>query len=454
MLLPVDVDDARPDPWAPLQVMSSIAVDEASNGLSACKAMAVDAMHCHAHNLSTVMGWGTGGAGTANTCKNVAFKEVVDKVVLIVKHFVKSPLASGMLRLHQQEYVALEEALFEVDLEGAGQDGGGLFDWLSLCESEEVEAQYAALDRMATGADAVGGGGAATGVTSEDGGAGGEGAAAANAEEGAATGAVRGQAKEESAKQLRIRKRNATRWSGLYKMLLRLMYLKAVICKYLDNHHKASIVGLNLLATEWLSVRQSLVFLKEAYYTSLVLQVGGPARMGPCKSALYDMVTVFEMTKFRVPSERGTHGKEFLCENDMFLEENTTVVDVADLTPAVAQMRKIIIEEIYDRKLTSPRNKSEMVALMCDPRFKDLHFLCEKGVNRNNQIRMEARAAFRERVEEIQLIRCAFFVFLVFLPCALPSPHDAFILTCAGWCLSVFQRRSHHGANSARCHST
>mmetsp|Transcript_31990 Transcript_31990/g.78492 ORF Transcript_31990/g.78492 Transcript_31990/m.78492 type:complete len:126 (+) Transcript_31990:1113-1490(+) len=79
----------------------------------------------------------------------------------------------------------------------------------------------------------------------------------------------------------------------------------------------------------------------------------------------------------------------------MFLDQNVYVQKIEDMTVMVQDLHRILLEQLRERKLSKPRNQTEMLALVVDPRCHDLHWLSDK-------MREEVYEVFRERVEEVR----------------------------------------------------
>jgi hypothetical protein len=165
----------------PKEVFVGGVVDQGGNVIKALKDLNVPVILCKAHCLNTSVSWGLGLCGSAKTCKNASLREFVGRVAAMVGVFSHSSANNDRQRALQKLIVDELE-----DLDDGSADGDGNI----LAEAEDTLAEIAKLVMAPDEED--------------------------EADTGVPTGVVN------------FERRNDTRWTGTWRMLSRVLRLRAV----------------------------------------------------------------------------------------------------------------------------------------------------------------------------------------------------------------------------------
>jgi hypothetical protein len=238
-----------PAGFKPKDVYVAGTVDQGGNVANAITALGIPLVLCNAHRLNTALSWGLGISGSARTCKNTPFRNLLGKMAALVGVFSHAAGNNDLLSLVQtNEIHSIQSELEEIRASAAtmedyfGAERTGEDQQRSIRRVAEAAAR-AAVDAAARAAEAAGEGGEglADDVLQRITTAAEEAARAATAREaqnpepdatgidsGAASAGAAAAAEESDAVRLRalnLLSRNDTRWLGNKNMMDRLVKL-------------------------------------------------------------------------------------------------------------------------------------------------------------------------------------------------------------------------------------
>ena len=95
----------------PKDIFIGATCDQGRNSINALESMGIPVNVCDAHKNNSVVGWGLGINGSANTCKNEDARKLMNKAAAMVGHFSHSTVNNDAFKDVQKDMEELEKTL-------------------------------------------------------------------------------------------------------------------------------------------------------------------------------------------------------------------------------------------------------------------------------------------------------------------------------------------------------